>query len=101
MPLLVRRSERDEDFPLGGDGEGVWIDRLPEWQTRRLLPEEVERVTTVLMVLMEKSGFNSVQTAQVFFSGEDAKVAATKVRKRLQRMRDAFTSNGFQFGVIP
>jgi hypothetical protein len=101
MPKVARRSQHDEEHSLVGDEEGVWVDRLPAWQTRPLSKGEVTNVTTLLMSLMDKSGFNSVQIAQVFYRGEDAKTAATRVRMRLKRMRDDFAKNGFKLGLIP
>lgn len=110
MPMVVchfpsnAESSGDDASRLGNlveDGEGKWLDRLPEWQTRSLSNSEITNVTTVLMLLMDRSGFNSVQIAQVFYHDEDPKAAAPRVRKRLQRMRDDFADEGFELGLIP
>jgi hypothetical protein len=100
MPIVVRRARKDAG-DWAGDGEGEWVDRVPEWQTRPLSADEVERCTTLLMAFLEKKGFTSRQIGQVFYRGEDEKSAGSRVRMRLQRMRNAFTDAGFELGIIP
>lgn len=116
MPLAIKKSRRSSEEEAkesapSDEGEGVYVEREPEWRGRDLDRKEISNLRDALalglmgnplaVLASKKLNFSLRQVAQILFPDAPVATAAERLQKRMERMAEDFQSGGFSSFAIP